>query len=362
MIAVGPHSDPRFFEGIAAFASEAGYTLNAIPWALGRLTAQMLGGSAGLIGIFGRGHETALAEARKFALPLVSMGVPPKKNVLPAVCQDFCGIGRLAAEHLIECGYRRLLVCADSPEIRDGALAAAKQAGVEAVAVPSENLVDTAGKSRRESGPVGLIVTPDPIAAMCIARFHEASLAVPEDVGLVSAGNMAMLCDHTPVPLTSVDPDHRQVGYEAARLMHRILTGKRVPQTPAVVPPLGVIKRRSTDYVVTGRPEVLAAVRYIREHFTERIGADDIVAASGLKRRRLDQLFLACLGRTVAKELDRYRVQVVSELLVQTDLPCETISRQCGFNEAPAMFRSFRRYMHCTPGQYRARNAQQPEP
>nr|AUN36607.1 AraC family xylose activator XylR [uncultured bacterium] len=50
------------------------------------------------------------------------------------------------------------------------------------------------------------------------------------------------------VALSSVAQGARQMGYQAAKLLHRLLDKEEMPLQRILVPPVRVIERRSTDY------------------------------------------------------------------------------------------------------------------
>lgn len=354
MIAVGPHKDLRFLQGVAAFARQKGYLVNPLPWAMGFFDEGTVGQSDGIIGVFGPFHHDALAAVQRYGLPLVSLGGVPQDANIPAACPDYRAVGRLAADHLIECGYRHLLVYRENDQMVAGALAAASAAGIEAqVCAPlgSQGLVEA---REAAGGAVGVVAVPDAVGALTIQRALAAGLAVPESVGVVGAGNVTTLCELGAVPLTSVEADHFQVGFEAGRLMDKLLRGVRVPRGPVIVPPQGVVRRRSTDSVMLCRPEVAAAVAYIREHFQRALTPQEVARSAGLCRRRLDQVFLREIGRTVADEITARRVRAAADMLAQSSEAVGQIARRCGFIESRALWRSFKRTMACTPEQYRA--------
>ena len=56
------------------------------------------------------------------------------------------------------------------------------------------------------------------------------------------------------------------MGYQAAKLLHRLLENEALPLQRLLVPPMRVIERRSTDYRSLTDPAVIQAMHYIRNH------------------------------------------------------------------------------------------------
>jgi len=54
------------------------------------------------------------------------------------------------------------------------------------------------------------------------------------------------------------------MGYQAAKLLHRLLDKQPLPLQRILVPPVKVIARRSTDFRSLRDPAVIQAMHYIR--------------------------------------------------------------------------------------------------
>ena len=66
---------------------------------------------------------------------------------------------------------------------------------------------------------------------------------------------------HGNPPLSSVILDHELMGYRAAELLDRMMKGKKYSKKPIMIPPRGVVARRSTDVVAIDDPLTAKAVR-----------------------------------------------------------------------------------------------------
>ncbi|MGS8699916.1 substrate-binding domain-containing protein, partial [Salmonella enterica subsp. enterica serovar Infantis] len=63
--------------------------------------------------------------------------------------------------------------------------------------------------------------------------------------------------------LSSVAQGARQKGYQAAKLLHRMLAREEMPLQRIRGPPVRVIARRSTDYRSLTDPAVIQAMHFI---------------------------------------------------------------------------------------------------
>jgi LacI family transcriptional regulator len=117
-----------------------------------------------------------------------------------------------------------------------------------------------------------------------------------------------------------------------------------------------VAVRRSTDVLAVTDACVADAVRYIRGEHDRLPTVDDVAAHVRLSRRQLERRFLAALGRSLAAELRRVRIDRVKHLMDTTDLTLERIAAVCDFPDAASLSKLFRRSVGMAPSEYRRRS------
>ena len=171
---------------------------------------------------------------------------------LDVVASDEAAGGRLAADHLIGLGHRRIVHVTGSggpAAVRRAAtVARMAESGIEPLVVgagpTSEQTGYQATRRALEERPdlTAVFAANDVMAMGAIAAVLEAGLRVPEDVSVV--GN-----DETPLAaspllrLTTVDPHNDEVGrLAAARLVELIGAAERPEPTRALVPPSLVVR------------------------------------------------------------------------------------------------------------------------
>ena len=69
--------------------------------------------------------------------------------------------------------------------------------------------------------------------------------------------------------------------------------------------------------------------------------------------RNFSRLFCQELGMTPAKFVERVRLEAAKNMMLQTDLPVESVAVNCGFSNAEQMRRSFQRLLKTTPQEHR---------
>lgn len=321
-------------------------------------------------GIIARTATAAMAKTLRAAgIPVVELLGDRQKS--PAkVHADNRAAGRLAAEHLLDCGLRSFGFFAVGgswavPEQREGfcqALAereyacAAYRSPGRGRRVPARQ--DAEGKAiaawvRSLPQPVG-IFTSDPEHALCLLDICRTQrLAVPEQVAILANGDDPVLYNVTTPPLSGVDTNPSLVGYEAAALLDRMMAGALPPEDVLWVPPSRVIARQSTDVVNVADKDVAMAVRFIREHACRGIGVSQVVEAAGLSRRVLERRFGEHLHRTPKEEILRVRIERAKMLLEQSDMVIELVAKNSGFASFKHFAEIFRRQVGVTPRQFR---------
>jgi LacI family transcriptional regulator len=201
--------------------------------------------------------------------------------------------------------------------------------------------------------PAGVVACNDMMGQQVLAACSEHGIDVPDRIGVIGVDNDEVRCKLSSPSLSSVDPNAHRVGYEAAALLHRMITGRRRTPRSIVVDPTGVVPRRSTDVLAFADPDISEVVRYIREHACEGLKLPAVLNHAGVSRATLDRQFLRSLGHTARAEIVRVQVQRVCELLTTTDLPLKQVARRAGFRHLETMCRVVRRSTGQSPTEHR---------
>jgi LacI family transcriptional regulator len=203
--------------------------------------------------------------------------------------------------------------------------------------------------------PVGVMAENDAVATDVLDAAQRAGLRVPEEVAVIGVDNDSVMAELGPVPLTSVDTARERVGYEAAALLDRLMDGAAAPRAPVLVAPAGVVIRQSTEMLAVSDPDILGAIRFIRENFRRPIGVADVAKHTFLSRRRLQDRFQETVGHSMNDEIVRRRLDLCKDLLTRTTHKIATIATLTGFLHVNRMIRTFNRKLGMTPGEYRQR-------
>ncbi|MFP5229597.1 MAG: LacI family DNA-binding transcriptional regulator [Acidobacteriota bacterium] len=183
------------------------------------------------------------------------------------ITQRFVGldeeeVGRIACEHLIQSGCRRIAYIRGSHSAAgdmrsQGYRHALRRSGIE---VQADLVIETmsAQQSEYQRGseamerlldrrrrPDGVMTFTDMLAVGAMDVATRRGVRIPEDIRFVGCGNDALLCDMR-IPLTSVDTGGQELGEQAARLALRLVGVAKAkgPQSILLKPKL--VKRRSS--------------------------------------------------------------------------------------------------------------------
>ena len=194
---------------------------------------------------------------RKREVPFVLIDRPVAGVHASFVGVDNHAIGRLATNHLIAQGCRRIAHLR-GPEI---GIAAARLAGYRAALrgrklLCSSRYIVRAGYAestgfetmrqllRVDPLPDGVFCYNDPVAIGAMRAILDAGLNVPRDIAVVGAGNVHY-SDVLTVPLTTIDQGTCQIGKQAAELLLQQIASKHTLIHKVLIPPRLVIRQSS---------------------------------------------------------------------------------------------------------------------
>jgi LacI family transcriptional regulator len=201
--------------------------------------------------------------------------------------------------------------------------------------------------------PVGIMACNDIRGQQVMNACRRCNLTVPEELAVIGVDNDEIFCELSDPPLSSVALDTLRIGYEAAQLLERMMAGEKPPEQPLLIPPLGVVARRSTDVLVMDDRQLAAGARFLREHSFDPITVNDAARAAGMSRRVFERRFASQTGRTPKAEVLRVRLDRAKALLANTAWSLTEIAERTGFNYSGHLHAIFTDKTGMTPGQFR---------
>lgn len=359
----------RVLQGVHAYAITRDWVFHDAPADIRVLTPMWRWKPDGIIcGLYDEDVARRLEKAR---VPIVntSSTVPAWRG--PLVDVDHEEIGRLGAEHLLERGLRNFGFfgssrAGSSTGREEGFRKRLTQAGFSpsychAEYRPAPPLdASWSGLDRpvrnwllRLPKPVGILASHDKPGRDLADACNQLGLRVPDEVAILGVDDDEFECRLCNPPLSSVKNPGVQIGYEAARLLDRMMSGKPPAQLRLTIPPTHVVARQSTEMTAVDDAEVAGALTWVRDHLTHDISVDDVAEALGISRRTLERRFRAVLGDSVLGEIRRLRIEKAKHLIAETDLKLSVVAQQCGIHGLARLTAVFKQVTGYAPSVFR---------
>lgn len=202
----------------------------------------------------------------------------------------------------------------------------------------------------------GIIAVTDARARHLLQVCEHLGIAVPEKLCVIGIDNEELTRYLSRVALSSVAQGSRQMGYQAAKLLHRLLGGQgTLPVQRVLVPPMKVVERRSTDYRSLHDPAVIQAMHFIRNHACKGIKVEQVLDEVGLSRSNLEKRCRDETGSTIHNLIHQEKLNRACEFLAASTLSINEISQMCGYPSLQYFYSVFKKAHGITPKEYRDR-------
>lgn len=319
-------------------------------------------------GIIARIENVAIAGAlRQVKVPVVDVSAARLVPSLPWFETDDAAVANLSAEHLLERGFKYFAYCGDArfnwsnwrcEHFQNYIRAAGRECFVyqatRGFSLDDEEQVDDiANWVRTLPKPIGIMACYDLRGQQILDACRRIEVAVPDDVAVIGVDNDDLLCELSDPPLSSVIPNTHRTGYEAARLLDEMMSGRKVMGHTHLIPPVGIATRQSTDVLAIDDRNVARAVHYIRQHACDGITVQNVLKAVPQSRRLLESRFQKLIGRTPHEEIIRIKLNRVKQLLTETSLTLEQIAERSGFSHVEYLTVAFKREVGMPPSKFR---------
>ena len=323
-------------------------------------------------GIIARVADPAMARhVAATGLPVVNISSVPLSGVnLPRVMPDLRASARLAAEHLLDRGFRHFAYCGPQSrsylayhrksfaetlaEVGYECLIYQPSRGAGATApwhVQQQDMIDWL---QRLPKPVGIVTWATQRGYEVIHACRQANLLVPEQVAVLGADEDELICEMCAPPLSGIALTSERLGYEAAALLDRLMQGRRPPKRPILIKPTGVVTRQSTDTLAIEDQDLARAVAFIRSHAVDPIGVEDVLREVPVSRSWLERRFREVFGRTPGAEICRVRLERAKALLTETDMSIPEIAAAAGYKSREYLAYAFKLATGSSPAKYRS--------
>ena len=357
LLALGWH-DHRLLNGIATYATEQNWHISAasitkelaIPW----------GWEGDGVLAWLAGNEELCEFVVSLKKPTVDFSLRRANLPFAHVAQDHFECSRMAAEHFLQRGFKNFIFYSDSDnwtfeERGKGFAAALGGNGHECTWLRwhahksyrkergewSIRRKWLASQLRQAPKPLAVFTANGTLAVEVLEVCEMEGIAIPQDVALIGIEDDLLLPQSTQRPITAVEPNFEELGYQGAAWLDRLMRGGAIPKNPVRVAPSRIIPRKSTEITAVSHVGLAKALCFIADHFASNIDIDFVARSAGISRRGLHQAFVEHLGRTPGEHLRSIRIENARTLLSETDQKIETVAAASGYPSVNSFFVAF---------------------
>lgn len=192
------------------------------------------------------------------AVPTVFVGARPREESVDSVALDDIGAGRLATQHLLARGHRRIgLICGPAMEDCTQDRLAGYQAALADAGIPSDDALVMEGDWSATSGyqaltrlleldtpPTAIFAQNDRMAVGVLRAARDRGLHIPQDLAVIGVDDMPLASYFDP-PLTTLRQDLYAIGRRAAQLVIQAVEQPDSPRQHLLLP-AELVVRQST--------------------------------------------------------------------------------------------------------------------
>jgi LacI family transcriptional regulator len=278
---------------------------------------------------------------------------------IPVIITDSSSIAKMASGHFVEKGLKNLAFCGFdgyqwSEERKKYFNKYNSEAGLKTFNYISPKKIDHQDWQNEQQRvckwikdlpkPVGIFACNDDRGQHILEVCKLLNLKVPESVAVIGVDNDLMVCEFGDPPLSSIALNIESAGFEAAKLLDKMIrTGKKKIGRQIIATPSHIVQRQSSDILAVDDTGVALAIRYIKDNAKNKILVKDVIEASGTGRRTLEKKFRETIHRSIYSEIQQVRIESISKLLIETDLPISQITSLYNFTDVEHISRFFRK-------------------
>ncbi len=255
---------PPILQGIEASAAARGYFVfvtNVVDAALARpIVERMLAQRVdGLVMAIATRDDPLVDYIGKAGLQAVLVNRADETGRLPAVVSDDRLAMKLAVDHLVTTGHRRIGHLAGPQNVptgvgrRQGVEQALRDRGLELACVAEcEGYTREAGRAAMRilltghERPDAVVCCNDLVALGAYDVLRELGIRVPQDISITGHNDMPLV-DMVNPPLTTIRLPHRELGWRAAEMLFDEIEGRALSASTVVLRPELIVRESTRD-------------------------------------------------------------------------------------------------------------------
>ena len=290
---------------------------------------------------------------------------------IPNITADYVGTGRMGARFFLRRGFRHFAffgfrnVCW-SDERCDGFWQEVEAAGYGNTFY-TYNLQDIDNLWFYEQDkltdwlraipkPIGIMACDDNQGNNLVEACHAAGIKIPSEVSILGVDNDELLCNLGSTPLSSIQVNIEEGGYQTAALIEQRVLHPETPLQDVVLKPLKIIDRMSTASFATRDDQIQKAIQFIHRNISKKISVEDVTDEVALSRRLLERRFKKVTDQTIYQYITDVKLKQFAQMLLDTDTQLIDIALSLGESDTKSISRRFKQLYGCSPIQWREKN------
>lgn len=277
---------------------------------------------------------------------------------VPVILTDSRSIGKMASGHLIEKGFKNFAFCGyDAYDWSNGRKMFFchfnREAGFHTHLYSTPKNIKNYDWEKEQQHvsawlnklpkPIGILACNDDRGQHLLQACKFCGFKVPEDVAVIGVDNDPMICELEDPPLTSIELNAESAGFEAAKLLDELMNGAKMEGQQIIIIPNRIIQRRSSDILAVNDTDLSNAIQFIKNNAKNKIRVEDVVNSTSLGRRTLEKKFKETIHRSIYDEIQNVRIELISKLLSETNLPISEITSLFNFTDVEHISRFFKK-------------------
>jgi LacI family transcriptional regulator len=201
--------------------------------------------------------------------------------------------------------------------------------------------------------PIGVVAVTDARARHVLQACDLIGKEVPDTISIIGIDDDDIARNLSRISLSSVSQGAIEMGFQAAKLLHRKMETPKLRNRRILVPPSGVVERQSTDFKALRDTAVIQAMHFIRQRACSGIKVSQVLDFVGISRSNLETRFFNEMGHSIHSEIHNTKLTHACNMLQSTSLSTEQVSAQSGYPSLQYMYAVFKKHFNQTPAQYR---------
>ncbi len=300
-------------------------------------------------------------------IPILLQNYKSRSPYFSNLTGDYVGTGEMVARFFIKRRYRNFAFYGNkgvvwSSERAEGFRREVEKAGGNYYYFESENMNGEEWSNHYIELDEWLLSLPKPVGifacddsfALRISQFCTLNnIRIPEEISLLGVDNDELICHLSDPPISSIVTDVEKGGYEAGRLIDRMISGEIKEPFNIIIQPTRFELRKSTEKYDISNEYISQIVNYIEDNFATDINIDELTELVPLSRRNLEVKFKEEMGTSIYQFLITIRIEYFAHLLLTTERTLFDLALESGFNDCKNIARIFKKMNGCTPTEYR---------